>query len=216
MQSKTIRSTALICSVALFLGGCASTQLSNINVTDISGVAKPAHILIQPFTGNAQTFATSTTNSKDKIIQDANSALADKLTEKIKAMDLMAMRVTPDQKPAVGDLIISGHWTRIEEGNTLIQEVVGFWFGQTVTESKVSILTTDTDGHTREIMNLSAHADSGYLPGNGPYGIIINAVKGVVSNHKSAVSEQASEIADKISTELSTYLAKQGWIKSPK
>ncbi|MEY3288324.1 MAG: hypothetical protein RLZZ419_566 [Pseudomonadota bacterium] len=212
MQSKIIRSRVFIFSLALFLGGCAKTQLSNINVIDITGLAKPNHILILPFTGNDQTVVISSANKKDKIIQDINVALADKLTEKIKAIDLMPMEVTPDKQPAIGDIIISGHWTKIEEGNPLIQQVIGLGFGQTVTESKVSILTTGIDGRTQEIINFSAHADSGYMPGKGPAGFIINAVKG----HKSVVAGQASEIADKITSELSTYFAKQGWIKAPK
>jgi len=96
--------------------------------------------------------------------------------------------------------------------------------GKSYLDSKVHVLAPSPSGYT-ELIAFDAHADSGEMPGAavmGPAGaatgagtaavIATNAAAGGVKSYRSASTQEAKRMADKIAAQLARYFARQGWI----
>ncbi|MGR9086992.1 MAG: DUF4410 domain-containing protein [Gammaproteobacteria bacterium] len=156
--------------------------------------------------------------------REVADALSTELTQKIAAMGLNPVRAIENMPVSPGSILITGHFVRIDEGNRLRRNIIGFGLGQSSLDTEVRLLAPGPSGY-RELITFQAHADSGNMPGAGVMGpagaaagagtaavIATNAAVGGVKSYKSSSAEQAKKIADKISEQLASYFAQQGWI----
>jgi len=139
-------------------------------------------------------------------------------------MGLYAVRADPSLQPTPGSILITGYFVDIDEGNRLQRNVIGLGMGKSYLDSKIRVLAPSPSGY-RELIAFEAHADSGEMPGAavmGPAGaaagagaaavIATNAVAGGVKSYRSASTQEAKQMADKIAAQLAQYFAQQGWI----
>jgi len=156
--------------------------------------------------------------------RQVSDALATELTQKIAALGLYTVRADQSLQPAPGSILITGYFVDIDEGNRLQRNVIGLGMGKSYLDSKVRVLAPSPSGY-RELIAFDAHADSGEMPGAavlGPAGaaadagtaavIATNAVAGGVKSYRSASTQEAKRMADKIAAQLAQYFAQQGWI----
>ena len=239
MTSKSSIKLSTLSLCALLLSGCAKSNLSKMHEYNADvGSIRPTRVLLQDFNANAGAVETSSSplakvkrlvgsesldQEKQDLVKEVNTALTSELTEKLKAMGLTVEHVSGDKQPQANELLLTGHFLKIEEGNAVRRNLIGLGAGQSTLDCEVHVTTR---GHTgiRELLSFNAHADSGNMPGAvvmGPAGAAagagtaavsaVNVAKGAATAYQSSSAHQATQIADKISTELSSYFAKQGW-----
>lgn len=223
----------------LLIAGCASTNVQDTYELANAGISTPNPVLIYNFAvspddvqQNSSIFAkiernienNSQTAEEIQLGRQVSDALATELTQKIAALGLYAVRADQSLQPAPGSILITGHFVDIDEGNRLQRNVIGLGMGKSYLDSKIRVLAPSPSGY-KELIAFDAHADSGDMPGAavmGPAGaaagagtaavIATNAVAGGVKSYRSASTQEAKKMADKIAAQLAQYFAQQGWI----
>lgn len=228
-------------TTSLILVSCAKTNISHIHSQSQAGLSSPpTRVLIKDFSLDKQSVQTSTSafakikavvsnesaeTAKQKLSSEVIEALNKELSERIKALGLTPAHAEANQQPTETEILITGQFLKIDEGNAVKRNLIGLGAGQSALDSEVSVLATSPHG-LQEILSFTAHADSGNMPGAvvlGPAGAAAgagtavmaasNVAKGAATAYKSNSANQASALADKISEELASYFQKQGWIK---
>jgi len=225
----------------LLLAGCAKTNVQETYEVANAGMPTPNPVLIYNFAvspddvqQNSSIFAkiernienNSQTAEEIQLGRQVSDALATELFQKISNMGLYPVRADPSLQPTPGSILITGYFVDIDEGNRLQRNVIGLGMGKSYLDSKVRVLAPSPTGY-QELIAFDAHADSGEMPGAavmGPAGaaagagtaavIATNAVAGGIKSYKSASTQEAKQMADKIAAQLAQYFAQQGWINS--
>lgn len=220
--------------------GCAKISTTHISQQDQMALPHPTRILIKDFRVDSDSIQTTTglygkikagisddspEITKQELSSEVIGALNKELVEKITALGITAVHVEQNQQPVQNEIIITGKFLKIDEGNVIRRNLIGLGAGQSSLDSKVIVLRATPQG-IKEILSFSAHADSGNMPGAavmGPAGVAagaatavvvgVNVAKGAATTYKSNSANQASALADKISEELQKYFQEQGWIK---
>jgi hypothetical protein len=223
----------------LLILGCAKTNVQETYEVANAGMPTPNPVLIYNFAvspqdvqQNSSIFAkiqrdienNSQTAEEIQIGHEVANALATELWQKINNLGLNAVRADQSLQVTPGAILITGYFVDINEGNRLRRNVIGLGMGESSLDSKIRVLAPSPSGY-RELIAFDAHADSGDMPGAavmGPAGaaagagaaavIATNAAVGGVKSYRSASTQQAKKMADKIAAQLATYFAQQGWI----
>jgi hypothetical protein len=239
MRIKNLLSLSATGLFFLLIAGCASTNVMDTYEMANTGMPTPNPVLIYNFAVNPQDvqqnssiFAeiernienNSQTAEEIQLGRQVSDALAAELTTKIAALGLYPVRADQGLQPAQGSILITGYFVDIDEGNRLQRNVIGLGMGKSYLDSKVRVLVPSLSGY-KELISFDAHADSGEMPGAavmGPAGaaagagtaavIATNAVAGGVKSYRSASTQEAKRMADKIAAQLAQYFAQQGWI----
>jgi len=227
--------------IFLLFIGCAQTNVRTTNMADSANLAKPDKVLVQDFTVDIKNIQTSSSPlsklqralndeslgaAQTELGREVSNALANELTRKIKALGFNVVRIGEPAEIPQGAILITGHFSNINEGNAIRRNVIGLGLGQSSLDSEVHVFAPLPAGDNEELILFNAHTDSGQMPGAavmGPVGaaagagtaavIGLNATKGAASTYNSASAKQAEKLADNIVAELRKYFARQGWIK---
>ena len=239
MQLKNLLKLSATTLFILLLAGCASTTVQDTYEMANAGMSTPNPVLIYNFAvspddvqQNSSIFAqiernienNSQTAEEIQLGREVSDALATELFQKITNMGLYPVRADQSLQPAPGSILITGYFVDIDEGNRLQRNVIGLGMGKSYLDSKIRVLAPSPSGY-KELIAFDAHADSGEMPGAavmGPAGaaagagtaavIATNAVAGGVKSYRSASTQEAKKMADKIAAQLAQYFAQQGWI----
>ena len=229
------------CTVVFLMTGCAKTNIQKTSEFDMSGMPKPTTVLIYNFSIDPQAVQQNSsplsriarsfendneTVEKLKLGNEVAEAMTKELTKKILEMGLNPQRADQSSPIVPGSILITGQIVKIDEGNSIRRNVIGFGAGQSSLDATISVLAPSSSGN-KELITFNAHGDSGEKPGAlvmGPAGAAagagaaataaVNVAKGAANAYKSASATQAADMAEKISTELARYFAKEGWINS--
>ncbi len=230
----------LVFALALLAAGCAKTNVRTTEEVAYTGMPRPERVLIYNFVvspsdiaQNSSLFAKLGRGMSDsnqsaeeiKLAREVSDALATELTVKVANMGLNPLRADPNATTIMaGSIIITGQFTKIDEGNRLRRNMIGFGAGQSAVDATVKVLAPTRSGY-EEIIGFDAHADSGNMPGAavmGPAGaaagastaavLATNAAISGAKSYKSESAHQAKDLAEKIASELAKYFAQQGWI----
>lgn len=218
------------------LVGCAQTNTSNVRMAEDLRVRQPLRVLIQDFKVDPSDVKISSSplskvenltdseherNARKDIIQEVNSALYEELSSQLKDLGYTAIRASQGQGPGRDEVMITGTFTNIDEGNAVRRALVGFGAGQSSVDADISILAPQN----QIIASLKAHADSGKTPGAAVTAGVgaaaqagtaataaVSVAKGGAKAYKSATATQTSDIADKIGEEFAKVARHQGWL----
>lgn len=222
--------------LAILLSGCAVSKTMNVSRHDTGKISKPTQVLVQDFAVDSGSVKGSTSplarlqnltdsnhegDARNELMRDANDALYDKLASQLKELGFTPVRVKAGQTPKQGEIMITGQFTSIDEGNAVRRAMVGFGAGQSSVDATVQVLASDQ----REMLSLKAHADSGRAPGAAVTAGVgaaaqtgaaattaTSVVRGGAKAYQSAISTQAGEIAEKVGEEFAKLAKSQGWI----
>ncbi len=236
MKTLKILKYLTILGLAFTVYGCAGSKTLDVSRSDTVKINKPSFVLVQDFAidensvkGSSSPLAKleNLTDShheqadKQEVMRDANDALYDKLASQLREMGFSPVRAKAGQAPKQGEVMITGQFTRIDEGNAVRRALVGFGAGQSSVDALVRVVTANQ----YELLSLKAHADSGKTPGaavTAGVGAAAGAgaaattatsvVRGGAKVYQSAISTQSTEIAEKIGEEFSKLAKSQGWI----
>ena len=223
-------------ALSLLFNGCAATRTSNVSMNSSAKLPKPTQILIQDFTIDSNAVKGSSSplaklenladsqheaSAKKELIQDANDALFDQLSGQLTEMGFKVVRAQPGQTPKQGEVMISGQFTSIDEGNAVRRALVGFGAGQSSVDATAQVVSANRT----QILSLQTHADSGETPGAAVTAGVgaaaqvgatataaTSVARGGAKAYKSAISTQASDIAEKIGDEFGKLAKTEGWV----
>ncbi|MEY2700605.1 MAG: hypothetical protein RIQ52_1360 [Pseudomonadota bacterium] len=225
--------------LAASLTACAGAKVKKADYVSDTHMSKPDQVLIYNFAASTNDIkqnsgpiaslirhvgSSDENTEKQAMAKEVADALAAELTTKLKKWGFNAIRVDQSMPTKTGDLLISGTFTNIDEGNQARRTMIGLGAGQSSVDARVLVQTPTAAGN-RELMGFTAHADSGKMPGAavmGPAGIAagagaattagVNVAKGAAQKYSSETSTEAEHMADAIVEELGKYFVKQGWI----
>ena len=222
--------------IGLGLNGCSHTKATNLHQASSVSIERPARVLVQDFSVTQEAVKSSTTplaklenlassdhgqGAKLELQKEVGNTLSDELVSRIKKLGFDVVRVDVGKRPASNEVLISGAFTNVDEGNSLRRAVIGFGAGQSSVDSDVVV----SSSNNQMLLSFKAHSDSGNAPGAaatagvgaaaevGTTAIVAtNVARGGAKAYQSASAHQADNLAEKISEEFENFAKSQGWI----
>lgn len=226
--------------LALTALGCAGAQVTHQNEAAPISNAPPGQVFVYPFavdpsdvTLNQSFFqktyrSMSGENEGDQQLQIAHQTaqniciqVAADLTQKNITATCLQRGVPPTGSNV---LVLDGVFTDISEGNRLRRMVIGLGAGASKLNAVVQVYQK-SDGGSRELIDFSTTADSGYMPGagiTGPAGAAaggataaaslgVNIAAGGVKNYTSSTGYLVDKTTTQIVDLVVAYYNRQGW-----
>ena len=166
---------AVTLTLIVLMGGCAKTNIQKTSELDIVGMPKPSVVLVYNFSVDPQAIkqnssplsriARSIENENEsveklKLGNEVAEAMAKELTQKILAMGLNPQRADQNSLIVPGSILITGQIVKIDEGNSIRRNVIGFGAGQSSLDATISVLAPSSSGN-KALITFNAHGDSG-------------------------------------------------------
>jgi hypothetical protein len=144
----------------------------------------------------------------------ASGAPADGATSERTASD----RATGDAKSAsASELVVSGQFTAIDEGNKTKRELIGFGRGASDIKTHVTI-TSVTAGRSTLVLEFDMTSESNKQPGaaiTGGSSLAVGAAVSVVGDRKSTVEADASRMGKLVAKQVEGLVNEQKWVYTP-
>jgi Domain of unknown function (DUF4410) len=238
MSSQILSRIYVVLAVATF--GCAGAQVTQQSSAAPVSTAPPTQLFVYPFAVDASEVSLNSSifqvayrnmsgeNQSAQQLQIAHEtaqnicvSVAANLTQKGINATCLQRGVPPTGSNV---LVLDGQFTDISEGNRLRRMVIGLGAGASKLDSVVQIIQK-TDQGSRELMDFSTSADSGYMPGagiTGPAGAAaggaaaaaslgVNLAAGGVKNYTSSTGYLVDKTTDQIVELVVSYYNRQGW-----
>lgn len=233
-NSRSITSCAL--GLAL-LAGCASsevTQRQSLAAQEM--IDRPGRIIVYDFsatpadipataaiTGYYDERDTVQSTEEIELGRQLGALAADKLVGKILDTGMPAQRAGDGPAPVVGDVLITGQFISIDEGDRKKRIIIGFGKGSAELITHVEGYLVTQTGH-RQLGTLQVQTGGGKAPGlavsgiltvatASPVGLIVNSALTLKGETGSETLEAAAErTADQIAEELRVIFVEKGWI----
>src|SRR5271156_2866676 len=180
MRSNVLRGMSALLAIAAF--GCAGAQVAQQSSAAPITATPPTAVVIYPFAVNAADVSLNSgifqvayrnMSGEDQSAQQLEIAhqtaqnicvkVAANLTQQGISTSCLQRGVPPTGNNV---LILDGQFTDINEGNRLRRMVIGLGAGQSTLDTEVQAYQK-TDQGSRQLMDFSTHADSGYITGAG-------------------------------------------------
>ncbi len=236
----------LALSAVLLLGACQTQVREVGSISPTASVPPPGRVLVYGFTADPalvqlgsgplarrQRANQSSITQRQAIAYEVQDAIAETLVEEIRKMGLPAERAGAGASPSVvagpNDLIIGGRVAAINEGNRARRVVVGFGAGESEVRADVTVSAARPNGAAVLLKTFEAEANSGRLPGMGA-SVGVGAASGTVGQaavlgtlgetraerRRNPVAQEGERLARRLSYNLGTFFAQQGWIGADK
>lgn len=221
------------------LVGCASSQTAQrqsyaaqeqiprpgrIIVYDIS--ATPSDIpATAAITGSYNQRPAPQTAEEIRLGRQLGARVAANLVRSILDMGMPAQQAGHGPPPQMGDVLITGQFISIDEGDRAKRVLIGFGQGSGKLQTHIEGYLVTPEGHrllgSRQIATAGAKKPGLILPGivtvatSNPAGLIISSaltVKGEKKEGSETLEGAARRTADEMAKELKTIFRRQGWI----
>ena len=210
--------------IALLAAGCASTKVSEVQ--DLSAgevLAPPQQVWVYDFAiiDEANPPDIPLDDEQTVVARQAAATLSEELVDKLREMDVPAVRVT--RPTPVFDIILAvkGQFGTIEEGSGFRRMVIGFGAGGSEVRARVQI-GWESPVKQRPLREFETVARSSRMPGLlTPAGIgaatgrligpLIGATAGAAGKRGDSVEGRTASTADEVASELEKIFAQRGW-----
>lgn len=237
------RNRLIFLVLAVMLAGCASASVTpgdNSSTLSTTPSPRPARIVVNDFTFSAAQVSensaigarvlnsfssTPAEQRQDQIGKEAADTLAAEVAKQLGGLGFTVIRGNAKTVSQEGDLLITGAFLNVDEGNRLRRLVIGFGAGASKLDTQVTVYRV-TAGARKPLMQFTTHADSGKMPGaavtmgagaaaqgGATAGMAVaNAGMAGGKMYTSQVEYLSDKTADQVVAYLSQYFAQQGWI----
>jgi hypothetical protein len=229
----------LLFATAAFTAGCATRSSTTGTYLPAGGplptprrvlvmdfAVDPAHVGLDQGIGprlERQFSSGSSGGSQYGTAVQVQSAISETLVSEIRKMGLPADRAAPGTVPGPGDAIVQGQVERISEGNRTRRLAIGFGAGKSEVDASAALYLANGQGSVRLLQSYDADSNSGRKPGMGVGAAsaaggslapaAISGATGVYGETKrTGVAEEGQRLAERLSYNLGTLFAKEGWI----
>ena len=233
---KGVPLVLLLCAIATFGFGCASTKVTGINRVGPDDLPRPDRVLVYdvaaaaadvPADSSLQPRITDRERKQSAeelgLGRELGAQVARELVDRLKDLGLPAMRASGSASfERVNDLVIRGGFVEVDEGNMAWRVLVGFGAGANNLQTHFDVYHISEYGRT-ELGSAGIQAKGGHMPGillsMGVGGVMKGlAVGGSLATGREFTGESikgaAERTAKEFVKEVRPGLEKRGWIES--
>jgi len=223
--------------LALFLTGCASTEVSNRERLVYEKLPRPNQILVYNFASSSADIPADSafaspgaapvappTDEESALGRELGTTIAAGLVNEIHEMGLPAVQVSAPMTPQVNDIVIRGYLVSVEQGSTTKRMTLGFGSGGSELTTAIEGYQMTTGG-LRKLGSGTMGSEGNKTPGmavggaawlitGSPVGLIVGGgmkVYGEASG-SSKIEGRAKATAKEIADQLKKRFKEEGWI----
>ena len=204
---------SLIFSIPAILHcSCASVSVKGVqDATAAKPKSKPAHIYVERFgVGRANVKENPMRRHAGKLSSEARELVAMHLVKQLTRHIAPASLVAPGAVPRAGGWLVSGEFTRIQEGSRFWRMAIGLGMGRTYRATRVAV--RNLPAKNRPFLTFDTTGGSGASPGAATNPIPFSSVPTALFASQMGVTDDAQRTARMIAGEIAHYAAKRGWI----
>ena len=221
------------------LVGCASSEITQRqSYAAQERIPRPGRIIVYDIratssdvpataaiTGSYSQRQSPQTADEIRVGRQLGNLVAANLVRKILDMGMPAQRAGHGPPPQLGDVLITGQFISIEEGDRAKRVFIGFGKGSSELQTHIEGYLVARDGHrllgSRQVATAGGKKPGLIVPGivavatSNPAGLIVRSLIGVKDEKKGGAETlegAAKRTADEMAKELKTIFRRQGWI----
>jgi hypothetical protein len=155
----------------------------------------------------------------EAVAKQVQASFSKALAKNLKKSKVEAQSATGDAGGSnEPELVISGEFTSIDQGNKAKRVMVGLGRGATCVQTHV-IVSSVVNGESTVVLELNLKSASGKKLGAvesvGGGSIAVNAAEGAAEDKSSTVQGDASRMAKGVSKQIEKFMIAQNWIPAP-
>jgi len=232
--------TSMACILGFaILTGCASSEITQRQYqAGQEQLPRPGRIIVYDFnatesdipptaaiTGSYSQRPSPQTSQEIQVGRKLGALVAQNLVRKILDMGMPAQRARKGPAPQIGDVLITGQFIKIDEGDRTKRVLIGFGKGGGELKTHVEgYLVTESGNRllgTRQVGTKGGKKPGALLPGivavasANPAGLIVSSImsiKGEKKEGSETLEGAAKRTAKEIAKELERIFRRQGWI----
>jgi len=192
---------------SLSLCSCAAVKVKDLDARPTAANKAPKKILVTPFS-LAQTKLKEHPARKHpgKLGEEAQKLLADYLVAELTKNIAPAALATSRATPSPGTWVVSGEFTRLNEGSRILRMSIGLGAGGTKMETKVVVQTAPAK---KAALRFATSGGSGSMPGGLTNPIPFSSAPTAALMARLGVSDDAARTARVITNRLLVYLGRE-------
>ncbi len=202
--------------VASLFCSCASVSVSNVGQTASAKPAqKPPHFYVAPFsTVGAQIKEHPMRKQPGSLGPEAQELLSKFLVAELNKSVGPASAVSDKAMPGSSGWLITGQFTRLNEGSRILRMAIGLGAGGTKMETKVAV--RNLTGNGAPFLNFATSGGSGAQPGAATNPIPFSSAPTALMASKNGITDDADRTARMIVATVADYMVKRGWMEPGK
>jgi hypothetical protein len=196
--------------LALFLPGCASVSVKDVDHAGTSNSGRPGRFYVAPFAVNsANVKENPARKSPGHLGSEAQQLLSGYLISELNQLGIPTSAAPSSARISADAWLVTGRITRLAEGNRLLRMAVGLGSGGTKFETQVEVRK---GGNAAPVMRFATTGGSNAMPGGITNPVPFSGVPTALINAKDGITDDAARTARMISGTIGTHLAERGWI----
>jgi hypothetical protein len=202
-----------LAAAVFFLTGCASVSVRGTQ-RRAEAAQRPAVIHVANFdTSSGDWKITSRSKTLPEFKADVSNLLAEALTAQLNAHVAPARRAPDARTAPPGGWLLTGRFTRVNEGALAARMLVGLGAGGSKMETETLVFDSATPGgpFLRFATTGGSNAMPGMLISSGPGGVVTNALQ----QANKGTRDDTKRTARMITASVAEYMAARGWSSNP-
>lgn len=196
---------ALLASFSLC--SCAAVKVKDLDAQRTTAAKAPKKILVVPFSyANAKLKEHPARKHPGKLGEEAQKLLADYLVAELTKNLAPAALASPHATANSGTWVVSGDFTRINEGSRILRMSIGLGAGGTKMETMVAVQTASA---RKGAFRFATSGGSGSMPGGLTNPIPFSGGPTAALMARLGVSDDAARTARVITNRLLVYLGRE-------
>ncbi len=207
MDSKFSSRLAFSLCATLFMGGCASVTVKQMNRDQaIDPRQRPTQLVITPFQVDGSRVKEHPARKEPgRLASETQLLIGMFLKEELPKLEVP---VSASARGGGNTWIISGKVTRVEEGSRFLRMGIGLGAGGTKLETDVEVRLASA---RTPFLRFSTTGGSNAMPGAATTPIPFSALPAALMNSKDGITADAARTARMIASSLSQYMGTRGW-----
>jgi hypothetical protein len=204
---KILTTAAVFTTVALGLAGCSSVTVKELKNDGCSAAARPAQIVVLPFAvDTARIKQSPSRRHPGQLGPEAQQLLHDYLVKDLAKLGV-PVTTTPAKAALPNVWVVSGRFTRLEEGSRLLRMSMGLGMGGTKMETQVDVAACK-----KPLMHFSTSGGSNAMPGAVTTPVPFTGLPAALKGAGDGVTDDAARTARMITGAIGAEMVKRGWL----
>jgi hypothetical protein len=197
--------------VGLGCAGCSSVTVKDVNNQGCTTAGRPAQIAVVPFAlEGARVKENPSRKHPGQLGSEAQQLLNNYLVKELQKLGPV-VTLGPGQRVPPNTWVVSGRFTRLEEGSRLLRMSMGLGMGGTKMETAVTV----GDGK-KQILQFATTGGSNAMPGAVTTPVPFTGLPAALKGASDGVTDDAARTSRMITGAIAREMVKRGWIaKSP-
>ena len=198
--------------LACLLTSCASVTVKNVTDGNAANPrSKPKHIYVEPFSvAHADVKQHPMRKHPGQLASDSQKLVADFLVAELTKSVAPASLIAAGARPAGPGWIVSGDFTRLNEGSRIMRMGLGLGMGGTKMETRVAV--RNLPAQNKPFLAFQTTGGSNAMPGAATNPVPFSSAASALLQSSQGVTDDAGRTARQITGVIAEYAVKRGWI----